>query len=269
LEESDNPDAEGSSHQGIGRAALERVLARAAELQGAGGETPDELTEAQLLDVGREVGLSPQHLKQALAEERTRSLMPDREHGILARVVGPAHAQASRTVSGSSTAVLGTLDAWMQRQELLQVKRHLVDRLVWEPRRDFLGALRRALNLGGRGFALTRAHEVSATVIPIDPSRVHVSLAADLSSHRAHLSSELAGTSVIGAAATGALIVMGITTAAAVLPVILLPAGAYIGVRSVQAKTLLRAQLALEQVLDRLERGEFGARPSLLSAIVK
>ena len=253
----------------IDRAALERVLARAAELQAAGGDTPDELTEAQLLDVGKEVGLSPQHVRQALAEERTRSLVPDRERGILARVVGPAHVQAGRTVTGTATSVLATLDTWMQRQELLQVKRHLADRVVWEPRRDFFGAVRRALNLGGRGFALTRAHEVAATVVPVDASRVHVSLAADLTSHRAGLSAQVGGFSVVGAAATGALMVMGIATAAAVLPVILLPSGVYLAARSVQARALSRAQLALEQVLDRLERGEFGTRPSLLSAIVK
>lgn len=253
----------------IGRAALERVLARAAELQGATGDPPDELTEAQLLDVGKEVGLSPQHLRQALAEERTRSLLPDPERGLLAQVVGPSHAQASRTVPGTPSAVLSNIDAWMQRQELLQVKRHLADRVVWEPRRDLFGAIRRTFNIGGRGFALTRAFEVSATVIAVADSQVHVSLAADLSTHRSHLSSELGAVSVLGAAATGALVIMGIAGAAAALPVVILPAGAFFGVRTVQARALVRAQLALEQVLDRLERGEFGTRQSLLSAIVK
>lgn len=253
----------------IGRAALERILARAAELQAATGDTPDELTEAQLLDVGKEVGLSQQNLRQALAEERTRSLLPDRERGVLAQVVGPAHAQASRAVPGTPTTVLSNIDSWMQRQELLQVKRHLADRVVWEPRRDLLGAIRRALNVGGRGFALTRAYEVSATVIALGDSQVHVSLAADLSTHRSHLSAELGGASVVGVAATGALVIMGIAGAAAVLPVVLLPAGAYLGVRSAQSRALLRAQLALEQVLDRLERGEFGLRQSLLNALSK
>ena len=59
----------------IDRTALERVLARAAQLQMAAGEDTgpaDGLSESQLLDVGREVGLSPAHLRQALAEERTR-----------------------------------------------------------------------------------------------------------------------------------------------------------------------------------------------------
>jgi len=55
----------------LDRAALERVLGRAAELQAGGADAPETLTEAQLLEIGREVGLSPEHLRQALAEERT------------------------------------------------------------------------------------------------------------------------------------------------------------------------------------------------------
>ena len=59
----------------VTRAALERVLARAAELQNASGddtERPETLTEAQIEELGKEVGLSAQHLRQALAEERAR-----------------------------------------------------------------------------------------------------------------------------------------------------------------------------------------------------
>src|SRR5690348_3032140 len=59
----------------VSRAALERVLARAAELQDASGEQtdrPETLTEAQLEELAKEVGLSPQHVRQALAEERVR-----------------------------------------------------------------------------------------------------------------------------------------------------------------------------------------------------
>jgi len=57
----------------LDRSSLERVLARAAELQSTSGDTVEEFTEEQLLELGREVGLSPQNLRQALAEERTRS----------------------------------------------------------------------------------------------------------------------------------------------------------------------------------------------------
>src|SRR6478672_11805321 len=86
----------------LDRASLERVLARASELQVGSGDTPDEFTEEQLLELGKEVGLSPQHLRQALAEERTRSIVPDDEHGLAASLFGPSRVRADRTVPGKS-----------------------------------------------------------------------------------------------------------------------------------------------------------------------
>jgi len=103
----------------IDRAALERVLARAAELQTTSGEPVEQFTEEQLVELGREVGLSPQHLRQAMAEERTRSVLPEDETGIAAKLLGPGRARASRTVPGTARDTLATIDLWMQRQVLL------------------------------------------------------------------------------------------------------------------------------------------------------
>src|SRR5688500_16321529 len=84
----------------IDRAAGERVLARALELQaGASGETHDRLSEAQLHDLAKEVGLDATHLRQALAEERTRVVVPE-ERGLLATLFGSAIVSAQRTVTG-------------------------------------------------------------------------------------------------------------------------------------------------------------------------
>src|SRR3954469_15881065 len=86
----------------LDRASLERVLARAAELQGtaADSDASDQFTEEQLIELGKEVGLSPQNLRQALAEERTRSIAPDDERGFAASVFGPSRVGAARTVPG-------------------------------------------------------------------------------------------------------------------------------------------------------------------------
>src|SRR5215218_4808293 len=128
----------------LDRSSLERVLARAAELQSGPNDTGEEFSEEQLLELGKEVGLSPQHLRQALAEERTRSTLPDDERGLAATLFGPSRVRAARTVHGKAPDVLAAVDAWMQRQELLIVKRYHADRIVWEPRRDFLVGLKRA-----------------------------------------------------------------------------------------------------------------------------
>ncbi|MGH7616044.1 MAG: hypothetical protein ACREPM_02325 [Gemmatimonadaceae bacterium] len=254
----------------IDRAALERVLARASELQVGSGDTPDEFTEEQLLDLGKEVGLSPQHLRQALAEEKTRSIVPDDESGVSASLFGPSRVRADRTVSGKSEDVLGSIDAWMQRTELLIVKRHHTDRIVWEPRHDFLVGIKRALRVGGRDYTLSQAFEASATVVQVDDARVHVGLDADFRTSRRRSAESVIGSTAVGAAATGALFLMGVMAAVAVAPVVVLPLAGIAGARALQSRVVDRAQLALEQLLDRLERGELGRRgpDSLLGAIV-
>jgi hypothetical protein len=246
-------------------------LARAAELQSGTGDTIEEFSEDQLLDLGKEVGLSAQHLRQALAEERTRSVAPDDEGGLAASLFGASRVRASRTVPGKSSDVLASIDAWMQRQELLIVKRHLADRFVWEPRRDFLVGLKRTLRVGGRDYALSRAFEVSATAVPVDDNRVHVGLDADFRSQRSHSTQQAVGTSLFGAVATASLLIMGVTVAVAAAPVVIIPAIGIAGARALQGRIITRAQLALEQLLDKLERGEFtrrGGVDSILGAIV-
>ena len=250
----------------LDRAALERVLARAAELQGETGEPAEALSEQQILELGTEVGLSPQHLRQALAEERTRVGEPARSSGVLGRIVGAATVSSTRIVSGPPASTLAQLDEWMQREECLRVKRHFPDRMVWEARQGFFDTLRRGLNVGGRGYALTRAHEVSATVVPVDGDRSFVRLDADLGNHRSAVAGQGATLATLGALSTGAAVALGILLPVAVVPVVAAGALGYYQARSRHAATLTRAQLALEQVLDRLERGEL-PRPSLLGAI--
>src|SRR3954468_10763717 len=84
----------------LDRASLERVLARAAELQGVAGDATDaeQFTEEQLIELGKEVGLSAQHLRQALAEERTGSIVRTEESA--GGLFGPSTVRASRTVPG-------------------------------------------------------------------------------------------------------------------------------------------------------------------------
>src|SRR6185437_8081132 len=145
------------------RAALERVLARAAELQAADADTGElTLTEAQILDVGNEVGIPAKHLRQALAEERSRVAVPV-ERGRIAAMFGSATVSASRTVTGTPAVIFDRLDSWMQKEESLQVKRRFADRMAWEPRGGMAIEFQRLMNLSGHGYRLARAEEVAAT----------------------------------------------------------------------------------------------------------
>jgi len=249
----------------IDRAAVERVLARALELQAGGsGETQDQLTEAQLLDLAKEVGLDATHLRQALAEERTRVAVPE-ERGTLAWLYGGATVSAQRTVPGTPAQVLKALDDWMQRQESLKVKRYFSERIVWEADQGIAGTIRRVAS--GRGVALARANDVSATVIALDATRVVVRLDAHLCSHRANVAAVNAGLAGMAIVTGGVLAALSFPVLAAVAPfVVFAPASWGVG-RSMHTRTVERAQLALEQVLDRLERGEAGRPATLLSML--
>jgi len=260
-----SPAASPAAPAPLERAALERVLARAAQLQAAEAD-PGELTltEAQILDVGKEVGIPAQHIRQALAEERSRVEVPV-ERGRVAALFGSATVFASRTVRGTPAVLFEKLDDAMQREESLRVKRRFADRIAWEPRGGMATEMRRILNVGGHGYRLARAEEVSATIIAIDAERSIVRLDASLANVRSH---RIAGGGAVlagGGVSSGVLIALGVMTAVAVLPVAAGLVAGYFVARS-HMPQVAGAQLALEQMLDRLERGEL-QRPSLLSAI--
>jgi hypothetical protein len=248
----------------LDRAALERVVARATELQAHLTDAPEHITEQQLLELGNEVGISSEHLRQALAEERTRIALPE-DVGVVGSWFGSTMAAASRVVPGTPAEVLASVDHWMQRQELMRVRRRIGERLTWEARRDFMGSVQASFNIGGRPYALTPATEVGATVVPVDAARVLVRLDADFAPSRRR--------NVAWAAATGGI---DITSGAGVVALASLSAepgalaiGALVGsiwtglagvataaIARAHRRKVARGQLALEQILDRLEHGE-------------
>ena len=235
------------------------MLKRAGELQAQAAEPGEEMTEEQLVELGKEVGLSTEYVRQAIAEERTR-VNVEEDQTRAGRWIGPAMVSARRVVPGTPADVLAALDRRMQRDECLQVKRRFGDRVVWEARRDLLGNIKRGLNVGGRGYHLTRALDVAATAVAVDQKSVLLRLDADLSNVRA---SRLRGgslTAVGGVAWGGALVGFGALFAPAVLPFIALSAipvaigaGGAMAIFRSHRGVAERTQLALEQALDAME----------------
>ena len=243
------------------RHAVERVLARAAELQASSGEPPEELTETQVVELAREVGLSPANIRQAIAEERTRLAVPPAP-GQLGGAYGPVQVTSSRTVRGRPAEVLASIDRWMQREECLQVRRRFEERMTWEPRRDLVGSIRRGFNVGGRGYALSRADFVGATVVAVDEGRSLVRLDAELAVTRRRAIGASGASAGIGVASGATIVGVAIVTGGAALiagalGAATLGAGALAGYGFSRAQRTLatRVQLALDQLLDRLEHG--------------
>lgn len=240
----------------IDRAALERIIKRAAELQTADRDIGDSLTPEQLLALGREVGIPDRHLQQALLEERTRLPSPETV-GIWGRLVGPTEVAAQRVVPGDLERVERALVRWIEQHETLCIQRQQPGRVVWEPMRGLASAIRRsaaAVATTKHPFMLSRADTVSAGLLPLDSGRTHVTLVATAT----QLRSQLVGTGSIlatmGVAGTGILVALGALLPVALLPLPVALAAGWLAARRYRP-ALERLRLGLERALDFLEQG--------------
>ncbi|MEZ4413241.1 MAG: hypothetical protein R2910_09685 [Gemmatimonadales bacterium] len=243
----------------IDRAALDRIIRRAAELQTGEHEIADALTEDQVLALGRDVGIPARYLQQAMIEERVRAT--PLESRWLDRAIGAAAVTADRVVMGSADLHEQALLAWMDQSEHLVVQRHQSGRISWEQPSGFQAALRMsaAALSGGARAMLGKAATVAATITPLEAGYAHVQLSADLRMTRGAFIGGAAAIASVGAAAT---IVLGVLSVFP--PVLLLPfpaalAAGYAATRP-YAGVVERTRLGLERALDQLERR--GSRPA-------
>jgi hypothetical protein len=250
----------------ISRETLERIIQRAAELQAGERDIGDGLTKDEVFALGKDVGIPAHYLQRALLEEETRAVT-ERGRGPLAWLAGPAELTAARVVPGDRRGVERILFAALERGELLQVKRQFADATTWEAKAGAFASLQRALGAGGKAFALARAAEIAASVAPLEPGFSHVRLRADVRNLRRQRLGLAAGLLAFGAALTALAPVLG-----ALAPWVLLP----FGIATLTAATYARGHrhenervhVALEQVLDRLERGEVRSEPRIAGPAV-
>jgi hypothetical protein len=240
----------------IDRAALERIIQRAAELQTANRDIAEELTPEQVLALGREVGIPGRYLQQALLEERTR-VVAVRPSGTWDRIAGAAQVVAQRAVPGTVAGVEAALAEWMEEKELFCIQRQQPGRITWEPLGGMAAALRRSTAAFSRGSAammLARADTVSATILALETGWCHVVLMAETGTARSQFLGGGAAVAGAGALGAGLMVVLG-----ALVPVALIPVpvalGIGYGVARQYRSTLARIQLGLERALDQLEHG--------------
>jgi hypothetical protein len=240
----------------IDRAALERIIQRAAELQTADRDIAEYLSPAEVLALGRDVGIPNRYLQQAMLEEQTR--LPDQaETGVWDRVAGPAVVSTHRVIRGDPGMLERSLIRWMEQNELLAVQRQQPGRISWEPLGGIPAAIRRstaALGTGSRPFMLSKVDLVSATLTPLEADYCHVALNATVRQLRGSYLGGGAAAVSLGAAATVALIALS-----ALLPVALLPVPLGLGIAYATVRRFrpvaARALLGLERALDNLEGG--------------
>ncbi|HEV8197730.1 MAG TPA: hypothetical protein VGP87_13880 [Gemmatimonadales bacterium] len=245
----------------IDRAALERIMQRAAELQAGEADVGDGLSPDEVVALGKEVGIPGRYLQQAMLEQATEIVAPA-SAGVLGHVVGPTEVSAYRVVLGDPDDAARALIDWFDRNELLVVQRQTTGRVSFEP----LGGMQAALRRGGAVFGATkpkfmlaRATLVTATFSKLESGYCHVGLTANIKQARTgYIAGAVAGSSVGVSAAVVASMLSPFWLVA--LPPLLV-GGALSWFVLKQFKPVAeRCILGLERALDYLERG--GIKPA-------
>jgi hypothetical protein len=240
----------------IDRAAIERIIQRATELQTGERDLSEGLSPAEVVALGKDVGIPEQYLQQALLEERSRVVMV-RPTGWLDRVIGPALISTARVVRGDPAEVEPRLLRWVEDNELFTVQRQQPGRISWERMGGMQAAIRRssAAFQGNRPFMLSRATVLSASITGLEPGFSHVALAAEVGQARGGILGGVAAIASMGVAAGLILAVMSPFLWVAVVPVPFV-LGVGWGIARQYRPMVERVHLGLERALDHLERGE-------------
>jgi hypothetical protein len=238
----------------VDRAALERILQRAAELQASEHDVGEGLTPDEVVKLGDEVGIPGRYLRQAMLEEQSR-LPGGQSKGLIDSAVGPHEIAAARVVRGDPESAERAVLEWMSKNELLNLQRHQPGRLSWEKMTGVQAAMRRGMSTleGAKArFMLSRANVVRATITPLEAGFCHVTISAELRGTRAGYLGGSATVGGAGALATGVLVTLNAFWIVAVLPVVAGAGLAYIVSRQYRP-IVERTQLGLERALDHVE----------------
>ncbi len=259
----------------IDRAALDRIIQRAAELQTGEHDVGDAMTEDQVLALGRDVGIPARYLQQALLEERVRT--GPAESRWLDRTIGVGTVTADRVVMGTVDLQEHLLLEWMEKTEHLVVQRHQGGRISWEQMGGIQAALRMsaAAITGSARAMLGKAGTVAATITPLEAGYCHVQLTADLRMTRGAFIGGAAAITSVGAAATIVLAVLAVFPPILLVPLPVALAAGYAATRPYAGVTQ-RVRLGLERALDQLERRGNrpptalpADRPSMITSLVQ
>lgn len=247
----------------IDRKALERIVRRAAELQAGSQEIGEGLTSQDVLALGKEVGIPEGYLRQAMLEEQTRTA-PESTAGTWAWLTGPRSLVAHRVVPGDRATVERALSRWMTDEELLQPKRQYADRTSWEAKAGAFASIQRAIS-GRRRYSLASARDITSQVVQLEPGFCLVRLEADINQQRRNRITGGGVMAMFGWGLTGATALiappLALAQILAMVPGVGLTLGGAMIARTHRGANE-RMQLGLEQVLDRLERGDTRGSPS-------
>ena len=249
------------------RRQFDEVIRRASELalRDMDGDDGEEMSEADVYRIAREVGLSEAHVRKALTEvgsgaAGTALAQPTTWWD---RFWGSETIRVTRVVPGTPRSVAKKIDEYMVGGRLLQPVRRSPSFLQYRPSVDWMSQVARAASGTARRYYVASAKSVEVDLEPVDDHRTHVGLSVDAGVRGNYVSGGLiGGISAGGAAGVGAF--MGLTATGIGLPIAIAAVGATLGlgvagVSKVSANAhrskILEVQAELEGALDMLEAG--------------
>jgi len=249
----------------VTRREFEEVIRRATELaQEDSDGGPSTLDEAELFRIASEVGLSREHVREALVQVRSEPPVPN---GVRA-LWSSAWLTASRVVPGGVEEVGQMIDEFLVSSRLLQQVRRSSDQMVYWPSEDWASQIARAASATGKKYYVASAKRVEVTLRSVEEGSTWVELRVDPGIRGDNVAAAIFGG---GAAGIG----LGGLTAALLLPAapVVVGAAAAIAVgasavggiswaigRAYRTQSE-KVQLELEGVLDQLERGQMPEPP--------
>lgn len=230
------------------------VIRRAAELDTSRPSPALGLDRAAIEEAAREVGISAEAVRRALAEHDARAeLPPEPAPGVL----GPVQAGAQRSLDLPVDLAEQRVAKWLRQQTFEPVRQHR-HTLEWRRRDDWTANLRRTFDFARR-VRLRSADTVASSVVDTGDGRALVRLDADLANTRRGL--QIGWIALPGAAGPVAAVAVGVVTGEVAFPAVGVPASlalaglGTVGGRRALARARSDTARELEFFLDRLEHG--------------
>ncbi|HET8656251.1 MAG TPA: hypothetical protein VFL93_12095 [Longimicrobiaceae bacterium] len=235
---------------------FEMVIRRAAELQARAADAGEEgMPEAEVIRIGRELGLSGQALNQALAEVKGAEATP---HGFLDRWLGTPGVRTSRTVPIGADDLLRLLEEYLVQREYMTIVRRFPDRALYKRDDSVPATIGRATSQIFERTHPLKLGNIEVAVQPLEEGYSYITVSSELKDYRLGF----AAGGILGGGGAGAVTAatLGIAVApiAAVVGVPVLAAIAY-GMHAGYAQLHSQTLTKLESLLDRLEHGEIRA----------
>lgn len=157
----------------LSRRDFDEVMRRASELAAAEpGGSEEEFTEAELVRIGREVGLADRHVRSALAEFRS-------DRGRMRSLLATGEIRSGRTVERPRARVRSELDDFMVGGQLLQRVRQREDLLQYRPAVDWASRVARAASSTSRQHYVAASRMVEVRLDELGPDSTQVDIVVD------------------------------------------------------------------------------------------